>query len=238
MVRKNGLGWIRSCFIATAAGVAMLTCIGQSNAALLSSWTLETNTPADVTNSATGPAVASEAGIFPGTLTGVHVSANSDWTTPSGNGSANSYSANEWAVNDYFQFSSSSSGITGIKVYFDHTSSSTGPRDFTLQYSTDGTNFTNHANYSVVANSSPNAWSAGTYLPIHSYTFDLTGVAALDNQPNIFFRLAVNSTVSASGGAVASTGTSRIDNIQVPEPTSIALFVVGVLVVVRRKMFA
>ena len=75
-----------------------LVCVStHSFATVLSSWTFETNTPADLSNSVVGPPVLSEGGIYLGTVTGLHASAASDWTTPAGNGSANSYSVNTWA---------------------------------------------------------------------------------------------------------------------------------------------
>ena len=151
--------------LAIAAAIALVGIAPSVQAAtILSSWTFETNTPPDLNNSAVGPSVASEGGAFPGTLQGTHASAGSDWSTPAGNGSANSYSANEWAVGDYTQIVTSTLGYNGLTLTFDATSSGTGPRDFKVAASTDGSTFTDTGfTYSVLANASPNpTWNATT----------------------------------------------------------------------------
>ena len=61
---------------------------------------------------------------------------------PAGNGSAHSFSSNVWAVGDYYQFQVSTLGQSQIGLVFDQTSSSTGPGNFKVQYSTNGTTFT------------------------------------------------------------------------------------------------
>src|SRR5439155_9308812 len=60
------------------------------------------------------------------------------WSTPSGNGSTKSMSSGNWAIGDYYQFSTSTSGSTGVKMLVDITRSSTGPSGFGIDYSTDG----------------------------------------------------------------------------------------------------
>ncbi len=210
---------------------------------ILSQWTFETNTPADLLNSASGPPVVGEAGVGLGLLSGLHASAGSDWTTPVGNGSANSYSSNEWAVGDYYVFTAATAGYEALTLTFDATSSNTGPRDFKVQGSTDGVSFSDIGfSYSVIPNAAPNSWNATTNLPIHTYTTALP--TTLDDQAIAYMRLVVTSTVSSNGGVLALGGTSRIDNVtimgdlipEVPEPSSIALMFgcVGIMVF-RRK---
>ncbi len=91
---------------------------GQASAVndVIAQWSYEVNTPGDLTDSAAGPTVFAEAGAQAGTasMQGVHVSALSDWTTPVGNGSANSYSVTNWAVGDYSQFAISTTGLFNI----------------------------------------------------------------------------------------------------------------------------
>lgn len=220
---------------------AVVTACGTLNAsaAVLSAWTFETNTPADVTNAATGPSVVAESGIFTTgfAAVGVHSSSNTDWTTPAGNGSANSSSANEWTVGSYFQFATASTGYEGITITFDQTGSNTGPRDFKLQYSTDGSVFTDVSGgaYAVING----GWSSTTPVNTTSFSFDLSAITALNNDASIWFRMVSTSTVAVNGGAVATTGTGRIDNVVisgVPEPSGAAILgSIGVLGLLRRR---
>jgi PEP-CTERM motif len=197
-------------------------------------WDFE-NAPADLSNSTTSPAVAASFGV--GTAVGVHSSSATDWTTPSGNGSVNSLSANTWGVGDYYQFSFGTVGYGGMLLSFDQTSSGTGPRDFTLAYSTDGSSFTNFASYAVLVNGSPNpSWSSSTYNSVFTFVFDLGGVAALNDQASVFLRLVDSSTVSANGGVVATGGTGRVDNFTVmltpvPEASTTAMLLAGLAAV-------
>src|SRR5262249_22324391 len=71
------------------------------------------------------------------------------WSNPVGNGSPNSLRGNTWAVGDYFQFHSSTTGHNGIGVSWDQTGTGNGPRDFKLQYSLDHTTWTDVATYSL-----------------------------------------------------------------------------------------
>lgn len=213
--------------LAAAAVIAPLAL--PAHAVTLVQWDFETP-PADLTDSAVAPSVAASLGA--GTASGVHASSGTDWTTPTGNGSANSLSANSWAIGDYFQFSFSTTGYKDMVLSFDQTSSNTGPRDFTLAYSSDGVSFTNFASYSILANASPNAWTSGTYLSVHTYNFDLSSISSLDNTASVVVRLVDASTVAANGGVVAAGGTDRIDNFTVnmapvPEPGTTAMLLAG-----------
>jgi predicted extracellular nuclease len=186
-------------------------------ATTIAQWTFESpNTPADAPNVATYPNSISPA-VGAGNAGGVHATAGTDWTTPVGNGSADSFSSNEWLVGDYYQFTVSTSNYTDILVSWDQASSGTGPRDFKLAYSTDGTNFTDFGSpYTVLANASPNpVWNATTSSALYSTSRDLSAVTAVDNQANVYFRLIDISTVSASGGVVGTGGTNRVDNFTV-----------------------
>lgn len=216
-------------------------CAFPAGAAVLSAWDFETNTPADSTNSTTSPSVVAESGVFTTgfTTVGVHTSAATDWSTPAGNGSANSFSVNTWAVSDYFQFASASTGYAGITVSFDQTGSNTGPRDFKLQYSTDGSTFTDFSTYSLPGPVSV-GWNATTaVVPAStSFAFDLSGLTVLDNDASIFFRIMNTTTTSINAGTVATGGTGRIDNLVVatiPEPASAVLGAFGLLALLRRR---
>lgn len=218
--------------IAAVAGAATT-----ASADVLANWTFETSIPT------TGGPHTAEAGINAASsfASGVHVSGATVYSNPSGNGTLESFSSNTWAIGDYYQFTTSTVGYMGISIGWDQASSNTGPRDFNLSWSTDGSTFTQiGSTYVVLANASPNpVWTSTTYQPI--YTFPLTGgPAALDNQGTIYFRLVMASTVSANGGTVAAAGTDRVDSIiidghLIPSPGALALLGMGGLLAARRR---
>lgn len=184
-------------------------------------WTFEApNTPADATDTAVYPnPIAAETGT--GVAGGVHGSATTDYTSPAGNGSADSFSSNAWAVGDYYQFATNTTGFQDVGVSWDQNRSATGPTTFDLAYSTNGVDFTIALdNYTVPQVT----WSAGTPIPASSFFVDLSGVAALENASNVGFRL-----VADVAGAAA--GTNRVDNfavlVNVPEPTTLGLLGLG-----------
>lgn len=200
-------------------GVCSLLATAALSQAQIAQWTFETSIPS------TGGPVAPEIGS--GSATGVHAGA-ATFSSPAGNGSSHSFSANTWAVGDYWQFQTSTLGYSGIKVSYDQTSSNTGPGQNYFQYSTDGNLFhTVGSTYSIVPNASPNpTWNGTTASTLYSFTYDLSSIAALDNASSVYFRIVNASTTSANGGTIAGTGTDRIDNFTVmvvPEPQSLAL---------------
>jgi MYXO-CTERM domain-containing protein len=202
---------------------------------VLAKWTFELSPFADLTDSATISGIVADTGIFSASsfASGVHASSLTDWTTPSGNGSVNSFSANNWAVGDYFQFATSTVGYEDLTLTWDQVGSSTGPRDFDLLYSSDGTNFTvvpGFDNYVVLLNSAPNNWSSGTPITTTTYTADLSSIVALEGASNVYFRLVVDSLTAINNSPIATGGTDRVDNFTVtavPEPSSAAMAVMG-----------
>lgn len=116
-------------------------------------------------------------------------------------GNAIAFSDSSGANTKYFQFQlggASLSTYSSYKLYFQSQRSTTGAQTITIAYSTDGTNFTNFGTTQTVAT----AFSSTTPL-----VFDLSGITALNNQSNIYFRL------YASGAS--GTGSLRVDNFQV-----------------------
>jgi hypothetical protein len=216
-----------------------------AGAVVLAAWTFEPQpfTDAEGLNLTVGPTVLASSGVFAATstATGLHASAATDWTTPAGNISTDSYGVNTFTVGDYFQFATESTGYTGITITFDQTGSSTGPKDFKVQYSADGISYTDLLGgaYVVLVNGAPNpSWGPLTGGTMYSYSFDLAAVTALDNDSSIFFRLTNTSTTSINGGTVATGGTSRVDNFVVsgiPEPSAMLLGALGVLGIFRRR---
>ena len=96
---------------------------------------------------------------------------------------------------DYYQVLVSTVGFTNINLSFNQYSSGTGPRDFAVKYSTDGSTFTQFATYM-----SGNAvWTTNT--------FDLSAITALANASAVYIRLVDNSTNAANGTGIV--GSSR-----------------------------
>jgi hypothetical protein len=236
---RTGLFRIAAVFTVTGC-----LAVSSARAAVISQWTFEAGTAGNPP-AANGTDIS---GVSPstgaGTASGHHASSATVWDNPSGNGSAESMSSNNWAVDDYYQFQTSTVGSTKIGLALDHTSSNTGPRDFKIQYSTTGVGayIDTGRTYSVLANAAPNPTWGPTPQPVHSYKFDLSSIAALNNQASLFLRLVNTTTVSASGATVASGGTSRLDNVtfsnNVPEPGTVCLMAVAGAILVGARQRA
>lgn len=214
-------------FLAIAA-VALTSSVASATDVAL--WTFEVTVPVSA-----GPLTA-ESGANAATSNAFSNNADATFSNPVGNGSFESWSSTNWAVGDYYEFSTSTSGYTSIVLSFDHTSSNTGPRDFSVLYSVDGGPFVSAGSYAVLANVAPNAWSsAGARNAIYTSTFNLTA----DNATSLVVRLQNTSTTSANGATVAATGTSRVDNVliagTIPTPGTIGLMGVAGVVAIRRR---
>src|ERR1041385_2743997 len=115
---------------------ASLVAVGFSVQAQIALWNFDSLTLSpSVTNSTSLFNVSADVGT--GTASSTHAT-STVFSTPSGNGSAQSISATKWSVGDYWQFQTSTVGKSGILISWDQTSSSTGPGLGLLQYSTDG----------------------------------------------------------------------------------------------------
>ncbi len=108
----------------------------------LAAWSFEgvtTTNTGQTPNITVGSATADSGALTAGSaFTAFHTSASTVWSNPVGNGSPKSVSSNNWGVGDYYQFSFSTSGYGAINITWDQTGSATGPRDFKVQYSTNG----------------------------------------------------------------------------------------------------
>ena len=190
---------------------------GSARAATIADWNFETNNFATTHISTTSGTLAADGGGL-GWAWGVH-SLSCTYSSPAGNGSPHSFSSNNWTQGDFYEFQISTTNYQGVGISWDQTSSNTGPGLYQLQYSTDGTDFTNIGNpYTVLANASPNPlWNATTYSSSYTFTPSLSAITALSNQPTLYFRLEdATSTVAAGAGySLGSGGTDRIDNVMI-----------------------
>src|ERR1051326_5658781 len=166
----------------------------------------------------TGGSSTADSGVLTAgsSFTGFHSSTATAWSTPAGNGSAKSISSNNWGVGDYYQFSFSTSGYSGISITWDQTGSSTGPRDFKVQYSTNGSTFTDATGTNSTYALTAQTWStSGSPQSASRRTLDLSGVVGLNGQSTVYIRLVDTSTTSIGGGTVGTAGTGRADNFTV-----------------------
>ncbi len=172
-----------------------------------------TTTGTNVTGTSPGTFVADSGVNATGSIaTGFHASSSTVWSGPVGNGSSKSLSSTNWAVGDYYQFQLSTTGYDTINLIWDQVGSNTGPKDFQVSYSTDGSAFTPFSTYVVPVSN----WSGGTPNGAGTgFTADLSAITLLQNAATVFIRLIDNSTTSINGSTVAAGGTGRVDNFVV-----------------------
>ncbi|MFN8291488.1 MAG: T9SS type A sorting domain-containing protein [Chitinophagaceae bacterium] len=148
-------------------------------------------------------------------FTAVHTDGATVWSNPVGNGSSKSVATSRWGTGDYYQVFLNASGFQDLTVSWDATGSSTGPRDFKVQYSTDNITYTDAAGLNSTYQLTEETWSSATNDPVSARTLDLSYLSVLNNSSAVYLRFAVTSNTSIAGGTVATGGTSRIDNITV-----------------------
>lgn len=225
-------------FYSIAGAIALASLASNAVGATIVDWTFETlpASPAVVTagpyTAETGVnATGSEAtgGTGGGTTVGTY-------SSPAGNGDGNtslhSYSSNGWDVGDFWQFKFSTVGATGMTLSFDTAGSATGPKNFKVQTSTDGSSYTDLPSgaYTVAAST----WNTNA-TPMTGFTSTFSLPATLENLSAAYIRLVDTSAATGgaiNGGNVGTGGTSRVDNfkvstVDVPEPCSALLVVCG-----------
>jgi hypothetical protein len=209
---------VRTAVVVGASSLVVGAVAAPANGAVISKFTFESYTaPTTATTSVSG--IGADEGTFAGTAqaSSVHASA-ATFSTPVGNGSTKSLSANTYSQGDYFQFTTPTTGFSGIQLLVDQVASGTGPTSWKVAYSTDGSTFTDLPGGAYTVSSSVSFASATekTTNPPR-YLFDFSSITGLDNQPSIALRLI---DTSATG---ATAGTSRIDNVTIgtnlPVPT-------------------
>ncbi len=199
--------------LSIVVAMAVMAVVPSVSAAPIAMWTFETSVPTTA-----GPHAAE---VGSGDATGVHDSASTVYSNPVGNGSVESFSSNSWAIGDYYQFTTSSVAQSDIIISWDQTRSSTGPSDFEVQYTTDGSTYQPIPLGLVPTYTVPAVtWTSGSpdATGTSSFTRNLSSITALNGNPTIGFRLVAMSAPSSTGG------TNRVDNFTVvPEPGTVAL---------------
>jgi hypothetical protein len=173
-----------------------------------------------------------------GTASAFHASSLTSWSSPVGNGSSHSWSANQWAIGDYWQFQISTIGAAPDFITYDQTRSVTGPAQFELSYSTDGVNFSSFPSYTVLTNStssnnsgtghSTTPWNTSSYQTIFTLTNFPGSITSIQNAETVYFRVVCDSAPTSPGG------TSQLDNFYIfsepiPEPSAVSLFAASCL---------
>jgi hypothetical protein len=138
--------------------------------------------------------------------------------------------ANQWQAESgtekYWQVRVNTLGFENLILSSRHQGSGTGPRDFRIDYSLDGVDWTPVAGSDFTLTTNFNTGGSVSNLVLPSPTF---------NQDQVFIRWINTSSTSINEGTTANTGTSRIDDIIVSgtvigdgeEPTPPAVSTLG-----------
>ncbi len=132
----------------------------------------------------------------------------SGWVSGSGGTGTWAPNTNGWTGGSnthYWQISLSTSGFANLVLSSKQYGSTTGPRDFQLQYSLDESAWTAVSYGSVTVGSN---WSSG-------YLNSVALPAACSDQPVLHLRWIMTSNTSVGGGSTGGTGTDRIDDISI-----------------------
>jgi hypothetical protein len=165
---------------------------------VLSRWTFEVSIPITA-----GPHAAEE-GLFGGDALGVHASKATVYSNPVGNGSLESFSANNWSAGDAYVFTTSTLGFEQVTFTFSQTRSSTGPSAFVAEWSADGKNYDELGAYTVAQIT----FSSMSFNPKAVY-----GPFALPAEADDLETVWVRVRAAAPGSAAA--GTNRIDDVTI-----------------------
>ena len=103
----------------------------------------------------------------------------------------------------YWSVTISTANFSGIQLSSKQYGSGTGPRDFMIETSTDGSNWELLPGSNIEAATD---WSSGA-------VDNLSLPAELEDEPTVHIRWVMSTNTSISGDIVGSTGTSRIDEV-------------------------
>jgi len=115
--------------------------------------------------------------------------------------------SNQWqeesGTEKYWQVRVNTLGYNNLQISSKQLGSNTGPRDFRIDYSLDGTDWIAIPGSDITV---ANNFTSGVVNA-------LSAPEAASNQGQVFFRWIPTSNISINGGTTASTGTNRIDDI-------------------------
>ena len=103
----------------------------------------------------------------------------------------------------YYQIECNGTGYSYLKLSSKQRSTSTGPRDWKIQYKVGAGSWTDVTSGSVTVGDN---WTTGVKT-------DLSIPSACDNQSSLYFRWIMTSNTSVGGGTVSSAGSAKIDDI-------------------------
>ncbi len=116
------------------------------------------------------------------------------------------FSSRYWNNTDhaekYWRVQVSTLGHRDIQISSKQSGSSTGPRDFVLQYSTDGAQWTGSGISITLAED----WESGV-VEMHQLP------QTFENQSQVFIRWLLDSNAAIGGGEISTVGTSRINHV-------------------------
>lgn len=105
----------------------------------------------------------------------------------------------------YWLLSLSTAGLNNIQLSSRHSGTSSGPRDFQIQVSTDGIDWTNVSGGLLTITTSFND-AVVENLPLPEFTYD---------EPEVFIRWLQISDFRIDGDSIVTTGSNRIDDIRI-----------------------
>lgn len=240
-----------------ASLVCMLATAVVANAAVITQWNFnslvsDANTATGVTTPAIGAGTASLIGGTTATFASGDASGGStDTATGDDSGwNVTSFPAASTASGTAgVQFLVSTAGYQGITVTWDQRHSNSAARHVQLQYTINGTDWSNFT-------ASGSGTDGGLYIGttgdtwFNNRTADLTGLTTVNDNNSFGLRIvtvfdpANNTSYVGSGGAYATSGTMRFDMVTVsgtaiPEPSTYAVIatalIMGVAIWRRRK---
>lgn len=125
-----------------------------------------------------------------------------------GSNGANSTGWDNGSGTKYWAIDTSTKGMADLTLSWRMRSSGSGPRDIKVQYSTDG------STWSDIPNAVIQVPNGGSLLDAAN-RFEVALPENLSNRGNLSFRWIMTSNTSASGGTVGSGGTHQINNIAI-----------------------